>query len=396
MDIFLRSTIYLLIILSFSTILHPHVLTAEILAMVPYESKPAETLKSFKLNRKEDRREGIFIIDVDPKAKTFGRILIDIPLPSELGVHQIFYDRAMDKAYVTLRGKSELIIFKLGHFPYRLNRLKLPNCEMGQNIAFSSNNQTWYLTCLMSEKIIVGDVSTDKIKKTINLPSSYPHGIIVMSDINRILVTSSVSGDFSDKSDFFYVIQSETGKILSQHKLSSQSSKSGASPVGLLRVPDLIPPTVYITNMHGHDAWAAVWKKDKMIFDISKMIDFQRLSSKTPLNLYFNSSSKKLFVTSANPGNLHIFDVSKNPIQPAIITSLPAAEGANHAAFSRDGHYAFVQNSLLSLPGMSDGSITIIDLKNQNIARSVTTLKEMGLNPNSIILLPDWHNFAGH
>ena len=131
-------------------------------------------------------------------------------------------------------------------------------------------------------------------------------------------------------------------------------------------------------------------------FDVSKIIDFQKLSSKTPLNLYFSNMSKKLFITSANPGNFHIFDISKNPIKPTIIKSLPTAEGSNHAAFSRDGRYGFVQNSLLSLPGMSDGSITIIDLKNQNVVRSITTLKEMGLNPNSIILLPKWNNFAGH
>ena len=44
---------------------------------------------------------------------------------------------------------------------------------------------------------------------------------------------------------------------------------------------------------------------------------------------------------------------------------------------------AFVQNSLLNLPGMSDGSITIIDLVKGEAIGSIKTLHEQGFNPNS-------------
>ena len=37
---------------------------------------------------------------------------------------------------------------------------------------------------------------------------------------------------------------------------------------------------------------------------------------------------------------------------------------------------------------MSDGSITIVDLKEQKVIGSVDTLKNKGYNPNSIVLLP--------
>ena len=45
---------------------------------------------------------------------------------------------------------------------------------------------------------------------------------------------------------------------------------------------------------------------------------------------------------------------------------------------------------------MSDGSITIIDMKKEAVIGSVDTLKNMGLNPNSIVLLPQWNDPAGH
>lgn len=58
--------------------------------------------------------------------------------------------------------------------------------------------------------------------------------------------------------------------------------------------------------------------------------------------------------------------------------------------------HAYVQNTLLNLPGMSDGSVTVIDLKTNRVIASVDTLKNKGLNPNSIVLLPQWNDPAGH
>ena len=78
------------------------------------------------------------------------------------------------------------------------------------------------------------------------------------------------------------------------------------------------------------------------------------------------------------------------------LTSIATAEGAHHVAFTKDWRYAFVQNTLLNLPGMSDGSITVIDLKTEKVVGSVDTLKNDGYNPNSIVLLPEWNDLAGH
>ena len=55
-----------------------------------------------------------------------------------------------------------------------------------------------------------------------------------------------------------------------------------------------------------------------------------------------------------------------------------------------------MQNALLNLPGMSDGSVTVIDLRKFAVVDSMDTLKRRGFNPNSIVLLPQWNEAGGH
>ena len=64
--------------------------------MLNYESKADNPV----------RREGIAIIDVDPESPSFGKWLMDIPLPPDLIAHHIYFNRDGSKAYVTSLGKS--------------------------------------------------------------------------------------------------------------------------------------------------------------------------------------------------------------------------------------------------------------------------------------------------
>src|SRR5258706_13940690 len=81
---------------------------AEILAMVNYETKSADSLKALKTPvAPQARREGIAIIDVDPKSKNFGKIVTDLPLPADTVAHHIFYNKHAPKAYVTPLGKPK-------------------------------------------------------------------------------------------------------------------------------------------------------------------------------------------------------------------------------------------------------------------------------------------------
>ena len=366
----------------------------EILAMMNYESKPADSLKSLKLTGPRTRQEGIAVVDVDPKSANFGKILMDIPLPASLVAHHIFFDRSMKKAYLTALGQPSLHVFKLDEFPYRLRRIDVPNCKMGEDVIFSEDNKSWYLTCMGSANVVVGSVATDKVTRTISLPGTYPHGLAEMTGINRLLVTSTISGDLKTPHDFLTVVEASTGKILGRHKTTRKKSPAGVAPVELLRVPGSNPPMVDITNMFGGTMWTATWNPSKRDFDMAEAFDFNKSKSGVPLEVYFRG--KRMYVTTANPGKFHIFDISRGAAKPKLLKTLATAAGAHHVAFTKDGRYGFVQNSFINLPGMRDGSVSVVDLRSGKVVRSMDTLKKKGLNPNCIVLLPQWNDLAGH
>ena len=364
----------------------PAMANAEILAMLNYESKPEQTM----------RREGIAIIDVDPESANFGKILVDMPLPHDLRNHHIFVNKDASKGYMTVFGENALYVIDLKRFPYRLSRVDVPDCAVGEDVVFSGDNSKWYLTCMGSNAVIVGDAIGDKPLKTIATPKPYPHGIAIHEDIDRILITGTIKHDLTEPGETITVIEASTGKPLSSHKVSDKPSPAGVAPVEVLFVPGSSPPVAYITNMFGASLWAATWDPGKKDFDVGQVLDLTPLNGGVPLEMYFNPEGDRFYLTTASPGQLHIFDIGKGPKAPKLLKSIPTANGAHHVAFTKDGRYAFVQNNLLGLPGMSDGSITVVDLAKGEVVASVDTLKNQGLNPNLIVLLPEWNDPAGH
>jgi len=112
--------------------------------------------------------------------------------------------------------------------------------------------------------------------------------------------------------------------------------------------------------------------------------------------MYFVDGGKTMYLTTANPGLLHILDLSADPKKPKLVKSMKTGQGAHHVGITRDGRWGFVQNSFINLPGMRDGSVSVVDLKEQKVVAQMETLKNMGFNPNSIVLLPKWNDLAGH
>ena len=368
-------------------LLFPSLVRAEILAMLNYES----SAQSFM------RKEGIAVIDVDPNSPSYGQTLMDIPLLPTLVAHHIFYNKDATKAYVTALGKSELRVIDLTRFPYRVKTIQVPGCQEGEDLVFSDDNTTWYLTCMGSQRVIVGDAVRDEPTGTVNLPKPYPHGIAVYNGIDRLLVTSTVRpSDLGDAGETITVVKASTGEVLSTHKVSQKASPAGEAPVEILFNPGSHPPTAFITNMFGHTLWAATWDPAAKDFVVRQVFDFVQHKAGMPLEMYFNREGDQLYVTTARPGAFHTFHVGQDPVNLKLIQTLPAGAGAHHVAFTRDGRYAYVQNSLLNLPGLSDGSITVLDLQKMEVRGSIETLKAQGFNPNCIVLLPEWNDPMGH
>ncbi len=371
---------------------------AEILAMLNYESKPEESLKAMRIPvPPQGPREGIAIMDGDPKSKNFGKIVMELPIPADVVAHHIFYNKDSSKAYVTALGRGELRVIDMKRKPYEIRMIPVPECRVGEDIVFSDDNKRWYLTCMGSQNVVVGDAIADKPLRSISLPKPYPHGIAIHEGIDRMLVTSTVRAtDLKDAGETITVIELSTGKPLASHKMSTKPSPAGEAPVEILFLPGSNPPLAYVTNMYGGTLWTAAWDPAKKAFDVVQSFDFGSIKSAVPLEMYFNPKGDRLYVTAAKPGHFHIFDISKDPKAPKLLKTLPAAEGAHHVAFTTDWRYAFVQNALLNLPGMSDGSITVVDLAREEVVGSVDTLKKQGFSPNSIVLLPEWNHPAGH
>jgi DNA-binding beta-propeller fold protein YncE len=371
---------------------------AEILAMLNYESKPNESLKDLKMPfGTQGRKEGIAIVDVDPGSENYGQILIDIPLPPDLVAHHVFYNRDATKIYLTALGKEELRVIDMTRHPYRVKVLDVPGCQVGEDVVFSADNKTWYETCMGSSVVVIGDAVNDTVTRTIKMPVPYPHGIAVHEGIDRMLVTSTVrASDLGDPGEVIGVLEASTGKALASHKVSDKASPSGEAPVEILFVPGSNPPVAYITNMYGGTLWTASWNPEKKDFDVAKAFDFGPENASVPLELYFSNDSKRMYVTTAKPGRLHIFELGEDPTVATLLQTLEAGEGAHHVAFTKDGRYAFVQNSLLNLPGMSEGSITVVDLDSGKVLDSIDTFREQGLTPNCIVLLPEWNEPMGH
>ena len=365
----------------------PLTLHAEMLAMVNYETKPEQVI----------RKEGIAIIDIDMNSENFGKILMDIPLPHNLVNHHIYYNKDMSKVYVTALGMSTMHVIDMTRFPYRVKAVEIPGCKVLEDATFTSDNKTWYLTCMGSQNIIVGDAVTDKVIKSISLPEPYPHGISLNENIDRIMVTSTDPPDGNGQpGETVTVIEASTGKVLSSHKVSNKTSPSGEAPVEVIFVPHSSPPMAYIDNIYGGTLWLAIWDPVREEFDFQQTFDFASIGSSIPLNISFSEKGDLLYVTTGIPGHLNIFDISEDPKHPKLLKSIQTAEGAHHVVFSPDKQYAFVQNNLLNLPGLSDGSISVVDLKKGETVASIDTLKNQGLNPNCIILLPEWSTGHGH
>ncbi|HSE60138.1 MAG TPA: YncE family protein [Nitrospiraceae bacterium] len=363
---------------------------SELLALLNYESKPNQPV----------RREGIAIMEIDPESQDFGEILMEIPLPPDLVAHHIFFNRDRTKAYITALGKSILHVVDLTKFPYRLHAIDVPDCQVGEDLVVSEDNKTWYLTCMGSSTVIMGDAVKDRPIKTIRASGPadafilYPHGIAIHNGIDRVLITSTVKPDMSEQGDTVTVLEAKTGKVLSTHKLASKPAPAKSAPVEIMFAPNADPPVVHITNMLEATLWAGIWDPKTKTFSFKQVDDFGAREQGMPLEMLYNAKGDRLYVTTAKPGFVNLYDNS-DPRQPKFLKAIPAAPGAHHSVLSPDERYLFVQNSLLNLEGMSDGSITVIDLTQDKVLGSIDTLKAQGFNPNCIMLLPNHFQQGG-
>jgi DNA-binding beta-propeller fold protein YncE len=371
---------------------------SEILALANYESKPDDSLKDLKMPFGANaRREGVAVFDVDPDSATYGDILMDIPLPPDLVAHHVFWNKDHTKLYMTALGKPEVRVIDTTKNPYRVKLIEVPDCEVGENIIFSDDNKTWYETCMGSNKIIVGDAVNDSYTETWDSPVNYPHGIALNESIDRILVTSTVRAtDFGDPGSSLGIIEASTGRHLGTVDVTDKAPPNNIAPVEVVFVPKSDPPVAWVTNMNDASLWVVSWNPKTGTFDSQAGYDFSQVGAAVPLEIYFSEDGSEMHTTTSNPGKMHFFDLSADRKSATLVKTLDTAGGAHHVAYTSDGRYAYVQNSFINLPGMNDGSISVVDLESREVIDSWDTLKDAGFNPNCIVLLSAWNDPMGH
>lgn len=362
---------------------------AELLAALNYESKPGIA----------PRREGIAIIDIDPASPRFNQIVKDAPLPPDFVAHHIYFNHDKTKAYVTSLGRGAIAVFDVARLPENPEIVAVPDCKVGEDMVFTANGRRWFLSCMGSSNVIMGDAATNRTLAVIAAPEpnpgeparpfiKNPHGLTLNDGLDLLIVTSTVDpADMTRAGETITLVEASTGKLLATQKVSNKPSPSGEAPVETAFVPKRTPQTAYVTNMGGGTLWTGVWRETEKRLDLDRAFDFSTIGQAMPLEMEFSAAGDRLYVTTAKPGALNVFDIA-DTAKPRLIASVPAAEGAHHLVFSPDGRYAFVQNSLLNLPGLNDGSVTVVDLTAMKPAGAVDVLKKAGFNPNCIVLLP--------
>jgi DNA-binding beta-propeller fold protein YncE len=366
---------------------------AEMLASVVYETKAEESIRALRVEgANRPREDGLAIIDVDPASDAYGKILAKFPLPEGLAPHHQYYNPDKTKIYVTGTLLPMLHVVDLTRAPYRIKRIDTPGCQNLDQVVFSSDKKTWWVTCNETAKVLVGDAITDRPVGEILIPDSGPHGIALHEGIDRLIVASL--GSIENLDDKIIVIEASTGTVLSRHKVSNRPSPARVGPVGVRFIRDWDPPFAYVNiDAGGWDRkgslWAAIWNPDNKDFEVREVFDFGPTGGALPVAMGFDRTQERMFVSTAIPGLFHVFDISGDPLKPKLLKTLPAAQGAHHVALSPDERYAFVQNGVLNLPGFSDGAITVIDLEKLEVVDSIDTFKDAGYAINHILMLPE-------
>jgi DNA-binding beta-propeller fold protein YncE len=340
--------------------------------------------------------DGVALVELNPHSKNFGKILQKVEIGKGVSPHHLYYNRDGSKLYTTALGGERLYHIQLNDNKIsQVTPIDTGSCQVGEDLYFTEDGSKYYLTCMGSHEVVVFDAATDKIISQIRTDSSntnafikYPHGIAVNESIDRMIVTSTVSPDLKDAGMNVTVIEPSTGKVLATHAMS-KDGKPGSAPVELFFLPN--QTVAYATLMFEGSLWMiGGWDEKTQEFGMIHLVDdFSTREQGVPLEMYIGPENK-LYVSFGAPGGVNVYDIAE-PIAPKLLKTLPAGAGAHHIVFHQD--YMFVQNNLLNLPKLNEGTISVVNWKTGQLEATVDSLVKQGLKPASIVLLgqPDHH-----
>ena len=339
----------------------------------------------------ESKKDGMAIIDLNPESETFGDILQDVPVGEGVLMHHPFYNADKSKLYNTaLMGERLYQVNIHDDTIFDVTPIDAGSCIVGEDMIFSKDGEKFYLTCMGSDNVLVFDAKTDQLIDEISSSqeenpdayTKYPHGISANEEIDRMIITQTVSPALDDPQSSVTIVEFSTGKVLSVIELT-KSEDTPSAPVEVLFHPE--ESIAYVSGMLDGTIWALVWNEQTKSFESKLVDDGTEREQSWPLDLNVGPNGN-LYVSFAIPGVVNEYSL-ENPEQPELLRTLPAQPGAHHVLFSEDSKYMFVQNNLLNLDGLNSGTISVIDFNSGNLIATIDNLVEQGMMIESLDLI---------
>lgn len=339
----------------------------------------------------DSKKDGMLIIDLNPESETFGDILQDVQVGEGVLMHHPFYNPDRSKLYNTaLMGERLYKVNIHDDKIFDVTPVDTGSCVVGEDMIFSKDGEKFFLTCMGSDTVMVFDAKTDQIigeifaskEENADAFTKYPHGISADEDIDRMIITQTVSPSLDDPQSSVTVVEFSTGKVLSTIELM-KSENTPSAPVEVLFHPD--ENIAYVSGMLDGTIWALVWNENTQSFEPKLVDDGNDREQSWPLDLNI-APNGKLYISFAVPGVVNEYSL-ENPEQPGLLRTLPAQPGAHHVLFSEDGRYMFVQNNLLNLEGLNSGTISVIEFASGNLIATIDDLVEQGIMIESLDLI---------
>jgi hypothetical protein len=336
----------------------------------------------------------VAIVELDPDAANFGKILQEVELPNfTLPLHHLYYS-PNGRLYATCLDPkcslAEVALSRNATGAAVINGVKCLNTggqQVGEDIVWHSvNGKDYMFVTFMGGtgvdqadcgSVGVFDPQSNALIKTIQARKSvvakgapyimYPHGMSAYQD--RLVISSTVHPDLTTGvGNAITVIDLNTLEPI-QNIVVEDAKPVGfpSSPVEVLFVrPSIVPgvaPAVLVNTMFGFETWKIPYNEaDKSFGAPVKVYDGAKAGTGVPLEFYGNQT--ELFVSHAVPGIVKRYKLSGLPELVSSGPDIKTAAGAHHMIFftAASGRKVIaVQNNLLNLGNKADNDPTDVD-----------------------------------
>ncbi len=364
----------------------------------------------------EGGADGVLLMDLDPESASFGQIIQNFEMGEGVTPHHLYYNHDESRLYNTSLGGAFLYELLLERDSYGIPTIleavpvDVGGNIVGEDIYFSEDGTRFWMTFMggtggsLDGTLGVFDAQTNELLQVIAAPipedpSSgqpfilHPHGISANEALGHLMVTSTISPDFSVEGNTVTVIDMETNEPI-QTLLAAESWDDLSQPVEVLLLRGEFPAYALVTTINGGDIWIAPYDEETGLYgEFTEVVDGAAEGLGVALEFYVgpggnpdSDDDKWLYVSFAVPGLVNVYSLNNLPSLD-LVKTLPAEAGAHHMGFFKtaSGREVLVsQNNLLNIPGLNAGTLTITDIHSDEVLATINLPETHGLMPESL------------